>query len=76
MNQDYAFSYMLPVETQKVHKLQEELQFFTEQFMREVRRIVADNIRMQRIGLAPMLAVSIAAKWPYWEMNKSNKICS
>lgn len=62
MNQDYAFSYMLPVETQKVHKLQEELQFFTEQFMREVRRIVADNIRMQRIGLAPMLAVSIAAK--------------
>lgn len=62
MNQDYAFSYMLPVETQKVHKLQEELQFFTEQFMREIRRIVADNIRMQRIGLAPMLAVSIAAK--------------
>jgi len=60
-NQDYAFKYMLTDETQKIHKLQEELQFFTEQFMREVRRIVADNIRMQKIGLGPMLATAVVS---------------
>lgn len=50
---------MLTDETQKIHKLEEELQFFTEQFMREVRRIVADNIRLQKIGLGPMLAAAV-----------------
>jgi hypothetical protein len=53
---------MLSDETEKIHKLEEELQFFTEQFMREVRRIVADNIRMQKIGLGPLLAEATLAK--------------
>lgn len=30
--------------------------------MREVRRIVADNIRMQKIGLGPLLADVALAK--------------
>lgn len=46
---------MLPETTAKVDNLKDELEYFTEQMFREVRRIVADNIEMQNLGVQSML---------------------
>ena len=46
---------MLSDDQAKVKKLSEEVEVFTECFMREARRIVIDNIRVQKVGLTPLL---------------------
>lgn len=46
---------MLPEQTKRVENLQDEREYFTETMFREVRRIVADNIQMQALGVQHML---------------------
>lgn len=55
-DRDYADKHMLPEQSQRVAELADEEQFFTEQMFKEVKRIVADNIQMQELGVAQMLA--------------------
>lgn len=45
-DRDYCDKNMLPELTKRVKELADEDQYFTEQFFKEVRRIVADNIQM------------------------------
>lgn len=42
---------MLPERSKKVLDLADEEQYFTEQLYNEVKRIVADNIQMQELGV-------------------------
>ena len=46
---------MLPEQTKRVENLLEEREFFIEQMFREVKRMVADNVQMQIVGLKDML---------------------
>ena len=46
---------MLPEQTKRVENLLEEREFFIEQMFREVKRMVADNVQMQIVGLKGML---------------------
>jgi hypothetical protein len=39
---------MLPAKTEKVRDLNDELQFFTEQQYKEVRRVITENYAVQR----------------------------
>ena len=47
-DREYAFRFMLPVKTEKVTDLNDELQFFTEQQYKEVRRVITENYATQR----------------------------
>ena len=53
---------MLPEQTKRVENLLEEREFFIEQMFREVKRMVADNVQMQIVGLKDMLEF---AAWSY-----------
>jgi thymidine kinase len=44
-DREYSSPFMLPVETERIKNLSDELQFFTEQLWREIRRIVDDNVQ-------------------------------
>ena len=55
-DRDYADRHMLPELSKRVEELADEEQYFTEQIFNEVRRIVADNILMQELGLSQMLS--------------------
>lgn len=45
-DREYSNQFMLPAETERIKNLSDELQFFTEQLWREIRRIVDDNVQL------------------------------
>ena len=47
-DREYAFRFMVPAKTEKVRDLNDELQFFTEQQYKEVRRVITENYAVQR----------------------------
>ena len=46
---------MLPTQRRKVEELGDEVQYFTQQMYREVRRIVDENIKMQSLAVVHIL---------------------